>query len=84
MGGIIDLIGSDSEGEHSLVEEELEGMEGDDLEEQRVLKESIELAHREEEGVHRVVEDLLESLHEDRLHAWLRAKNKGMKSVAYP
>jgi hypothetical protein len=54
------------------------------LEEQRVLKESIELAHREEEGVHRVVEDLFESIHEDRLHAWLRAKNKGMKPTAYP
>jgi hypothetical protein len=29
-----------------------------------------------------VVEDSFESLHEDWVHAWLRAKNKGMKAVA--
>jgi hypothetical protein len=30
-----------------------------------------------------MVEDSFESLREDRVHAWLRAKNKGMKATAY-
>jgi hypothetical protein len=44
------------------------------------MEESIKLAWREEEEVHRAVEDSFESLCEDRLHAWLRAKNKGIKA----
>jgi hypothetical protein len=50
------------------------------LEEHRVVEKSIKLAWREEEEVHRAVEDSSESLREDRLRAWLRAKNKGMKA----
>jgi hypothetical protein len=48
------------------VEEEAEGM-GEDLEEHRVVEESIESARREEEEVHRAVEDSFESLREDRV-----------------
>jgi hypothetical protein len=80
VGRIIDLTGSDSEGgEHALVEE---GMGKEDLEEHRVVEESIESARRVEEEVHRAVEDSFQSLREDRVRAWLRAKNKGMKVAA--
>jgi hypothetical protein len=44
--------------------------------------ESIESARREEEEVHRAVEDSFESLRDDRVRAWIRAKNKGMKAGA--
>jgi hypothetical protein len=64
------------------VEEEVEGMGEEDLEEHRVVGESIELARCEEEEVHHAVVDSFESLHEDRVRAWLRAKNKGMKAAA--
>jgi hypothetical protein len=64
------------------VEEEAEGMGEEDLEEHRVVEESIGSVRREEEEVHHMVEDSFESLREDRVHAWLRAKNKGMKAVA--
>ena len=86
-GSIIDLTGSDSkeehapeQEEHAAEEDELAGMEEEDLEEQMVVEESIASARREEEVVHRMVEDSFETLHEDRLHAWLRAKKKGKKT----
>jgi hypothetical protein len=83
VGCIIDLTGSDSEGgEHAPVEEEVEGTGKEDLEEHRVVEESIESARRVEEEVHCAVEDSFESLREDRVRAWLRAKNKGMKVAA--
>jgi hypothetical protein len=47
-----------------------------------VVEESIESTQREEEEVHRTVEDFFESLRDDRVRAWLRAKNKGMKAGA--
>jgi hypothetical protein len=84
VGCIIDLTRSDSEvGKHTPVEEEAEGMGEEDLEEHRVVEESIGSVWREEEEVHHMVEDSFESLREDRVHAWLRAKNKGMKATAY-
>jgi hypothetical protein len=43
------------EGEHAPVEEELEGMEEEDLQEHRVVEESIKSARREEEEVYRAV-----------------------------
>jgi hypothetical protein len=66
------------------VEEELEGMEEEDLEEHRMVEESIESVRRGEVEVHHAVVDSFESLCEDRLRAWLRAKNKGMKAAASP
>jgi hypothetical protein len=84
MGGIIDLTRSDSEGEHALVEEELDGMEEEDLEEHKMVEESTESTWRKEEDVHRAVEDSFESLCKDQLHAWLRAENQGMKAAACP
>jgi hypothetical protein len=81
VGCIIDLNGFDSEGEHAHVEEEVEGMGEEDLEEHRVVVESIELARHEEEEVHHAVEDSFESLREDRVRAWLRAKNNGTKAA---
>jgi hypothetical protein len=65
------------------VEKEVKVM-GEDLEEHRVVEESIELARREEEEVHHAVEESFESLCEDWVCAWLRAKNIGMKAVASP
>jgi hypothetical protein len=65
------------------VEEEAEGMGEEDLEEHKVVEESIGSARHGEEEVHHVVEDSFESLREDRVHALLRAKNKGMKVAAY-
>jgi hypothetical protein len=47
------------------VEKEVKVM-GEDLEEHRVVEESIELARREEEEVHHAVEESFESLREDR------------------
>jgi hypothetical protein len=85
VGCIIDLTGSNSEGgarSHGGGGGQGDGEE--DLEEHRVVEESIESARREEEEVHRAVEDSFESLREDRVHAWLRAKNKGMKAAASP
>jgi hypothetical protein len=64
------------------VEEGIEGMGEEDLEEHRVVEESIKLARHEEEEVHRTVEDSFESLREERVHAWLMAKNKVMKASA--
>jgi hypothetical protein len=64
------------------VEKEVEGMGEEDLEEHRVVEESIESARRGKEEVHRTVENSFESLREDRVCAWLRAKNKGMKATA--
>ena len=80
-GSIIDLTGSDSKEEHAPEEEELAGMQEEDLEEQMVVEESIASARREEEAEHRVVEDSFETLHEDRLRAWLCAKKKGKNAV---
>jgi hypothetical protein len=54
----------------------------EDLEEHRVVEESIKSARREEEEVHHAVEDSFESLREDRVRTLLRAKNKGMKAAA--
>jgi hypothetical protein len=64
------------------MEEEVEGMGEADLEEHRVVEESIESVRREEEKVHHAVEVSFESLREDRVCAWLWAKNKGMKAAA--
>jgi hypothetical protein len=64
------------------VEEELEGMEEEDLEDHSVVEESIVSARREGEEVHRMVEDSFECLCEDRVCACLRAKNKGMKATS--
>jgi hypothetical protein len=84
VGGIIDLIRSDLEGEHAPLYDELQGMEEEDSEEHKVVEESIESARHGEEEVHHVVEDSFESLRENRLRAWLRDKNKGMKAAACP
>jgi hypothetical protein len=84
VGDIIDLARSDSEGEHALVEEELDGVEEEDLEEHKMVEESTESIRCKEEDVHRTVEDSFESLCKDRLHAWPRAKNQGMKAAIYP
>jgi hypothetical protein len=54
----------------------------EDLEEHRVVEESVESARREEEEVHRTVEDSFESLCDDRVRAWLRVKNNKMKVAA--
>jgi hypothetical protein len=59
-----------------MSEEELEGMQEEDLEEHKVVEEFIVLAHREEEEVHRAVGESFIYLHEDWLRAWLMAKNK--------
>jgi hypothetical protein len=64
------------------VEEELEGMEKEDLEDHSVVEESIPSARREDEEVHRTVEDSFECLRADRVRAWLRAKNKGMRATS--
>jgi hypothetical protein len=63
------------------MEEEVEGVGEEDLEEHRVVEESIELVLRGEEEVHHVMEDYFKSLCEDRVRAWLRAKNKVMKAA---
>jgi hypothetical protein len=63
-----------------MSEVELEWMETEYLEEHRVL-ESIMLAQLEEEEVHHVVDESFKYLHEDRLHTWLRAKNKGIMAT---
>ena len=47
-GSIIDLTGSDSEEEHAPEQEELAGMQEEDLEEQMVVEESITSERREE------------------------------------
>jgi hypothetical protein len=65
-----------------LEEEEVNGMGKEDLEDHRVVEESIESAPCEEEEVHRAVDDSFESLREDQVCAWLSAKNKGMKATA--
>jgi hypothetical protein len=48
VGCIIDLTGSDLEGRHIPVEEEIEGMEEEDLEEHRVEQDIIAPVQREE------------------------------------
>jgi hypothetical protein len=51
VGCIIDLTGSDLEGRHIPVEEEIEGMEEEDLEEHRVEQDSIaSVRHEEDRG----------------------------------
>jgi hypothetical protein len=54
----------------------------EDLEDHRVVDESIVSMRCEEEEVHRTVEDSFESLRGDRVRAWLTTKNKGMKATA--
>jgi hypothetical protein len=71
---IIDLTGPDLKGE-------VEGME-DDFEEHRMVEKSIASAWHEGEEVHRTVEDSFGWRREDRVRAWLRAMNKGMKASA--
>jgi hypothetical protein len=78
---IIDLTGSGSKGRSTLPwRRRSRGWGGEDLEDHRVVEESIKSARHEEEEVHRAVEDSFESLREDRIRAWLRAKNIGMKA----
>jgi hypothetical protein len=55
-----------------------------DLEERRVVGQPIALVRREEEEMHYMVEDSFESIREYWVHAWLRAKNKGIKALASP
>jgi hypothetical protein len=81
VGCIINFAGFDSEGEHPPMEE-VEGMGEEDLENHRVVEESVASAWSEEEEVHPAVEESFESLREDRVRALLRAKNKGMKASA--
>jgi hypothetical protein len=68
-------------GEHTPVEEEVTGMGEEDLEEHRMVEESIELVQRERRSASRVGGLLLVS-REDRVCDRLRAKNKGMKVVS--
>jgi hypothetical protein len=58
VGYIIDLTEIDLEGEHTPIEEDLEGMEEEDFEEHRVVEDSIASARREEEEVHHAVKNL--------------------------
>jgi hypothetical protein len=51
-------------------------MEEEDLEDHRLVAESITSVQREEEEVHRAAEDTLESLREDRVRTCLRDKKK--------
>jgi hypothetical protein len=83
----LDEVHSSQSPPHSVrsdSEEELEGMEEEDLKNHMVVEESIASARREEEEVNHAVEGLLESLHENRLCAWLRPKKKGLDLSATP
>jgi hypothetical protein len=63
------------------LEEETEEIHEIDLEDHRMVEESITLMRHEEEEVHQAVDDSFEALCEDRLRTWMRVKNNGIKAT---
>jgi hypothetical protein len=63
------------------LEEETEEIHEIDLEDHRMVEESITSMRHEEEEVHQAVDDSFEALCEDRLRTWMRAKNNGIKAT---
>jgi hypothetical protein len=63
------------------LEEEIKEIHEIDLEDYRVVEESITSVRREEEEVHQAVDDFFKALCEGRLRTWMRAKNNGMTAT---
>ena len=63
-----------------MADELVEMLEQEDIDEHRVVQESIKSARREEELVHHVVEDSFDTLREDRVRAWLGVRKKGKEA----